>query len=125
MELSWGLCASQQGGALGWGALEERQQFTGDGLGEAAELGQRGMGAFHQQESLRWEGLKLLLIALLGAAGQCPPLGGLMLEVLCRGDFSTPHDIKFFVWSRAVPPSSTGKVLQCSGCSRDGGGFEL
>lgn len=34
------------GGALGWGAMEESQQFTGDGLGVTGEL---GMGAISRK----------------------------------------------------------------------------
>lgn len=67
-------------------------------------------------------GFKLLLTALRETVqDSVPPSEGLMLEALCRGEFSTSLDIKFFVLSGAIPQSRTVKVLQCSGCSRDGG----
>lgn len=128
---------SHRGGTLGWGAMQERQQFAEHGLGVAPELGQHGNGCppsvgKQAQESFGcewertalqgWEGFKLLLVTLLETVqDSVPPSEGLMLEVLCRGEFSTPHDIKFFVLSRALPHSSTVGVLQHSGYSRDGG----
>lgn len=73
--------SSHQGGALGWGALGrgssslemdwERLLSWGMGMGMVPSLSREtGPGEPH------WEGLKLLLTALLGAAGQCPHAGG-------------------------------------------------
>lgn len=81
----------------------------------------------HQQENWPRRALArgVLNSSLLPSLKLCrtvsPPSEGLMLEVLCRGEFSTSPDIKFFVLSGAIPQSRTVKVLQCSGCSRDGG----
>lgn len=126
MELSWWLCVSR--------TLTEEELWAGEPwrrgnsllkMAVARELGQHGngcppsvekqaresLGCEQERMALQgWEGFKLLLVTLLETVqDSVPPSEGLMLEVLCRGEFSTPHDIKFFVLSRAVPHSSTSK----------------
>ena len=126
-ELSWSLSirvlpgASTEEGSWAWGAMEESEQFTGDGPGVAGEPWQHGKwvpfssaGETGAQESLccarertallvgphsggGWKVFKLLLIALLERMRETVVVlwEGLVLEAFCIDEFSPPHYTKF------------------------------
>lgn len=93
--------------------------------------GSMGMGALqqHGNRPKRASAGRVLNCSLLPSLKLCrtvSPTSEGLVEVLCRGEFSTPHDIKFFVLSGAVLHSRTIKVLCALGAAEVGGwGFDL